>query len=342
MTRKTLARYLPSSQDKRGKLLAAGAIALAGAAAIVNYRTRAAERAHPPRGSFVTTHGVRLHHIERGRGVPVVFLHGNGVTAEDFLVCQILDTAGAHYHAVAFDRPGFGHSERPWTRSWPAGAQAALLPEAFSLLGIERPIVLGHSWGTMVALALALDHPETVSGVVLTSGYYYPTARTDVALFSPPAIPLLGDLLRHTVAPFIGEAMTPRLIKKMFAPQAVPAEFWEKFPVALMTRPSQIRAAAEDAAHMITSANALSARYSALSCPIAILAGDADGVVDYQHQALRLHRELPQSSLDICLGSGHMLHHFNVDRIMRAIDAIWAQARRPAPQMREQTIPGLG
>jgi len=171
VTRKTLTRYLPSSQDKRGKLLAAGAIALAGAAAIVNYRARAAERAHPPRGSFVTTNGVRLHYIERGRGVPVVFLHGNGVTAEDFLVSHILDTAAEHYHAFAFDRPGFGHSERSWMRSWPADAQAALLPEAFSLLGIERPILLGHSWGTMVALALDLDHPETVSGVVLTSGH---------------------------------------------------------------------------------------------------------------------------------------------------------------------------
>lgn len=342
MTRKALTGRRLSSQDKRGKLLAAGAIALAGAAAIVNYRARAAERAHPPLGSFVTTNGVRLHYIERGQGVPVVFLHGNGVTAEDFLVSHSLDTAGEHYRAVAFDRPGYGHSERPWTRSWPAGAQAALLPEAFSLLGIERPIVVGHSWGAMVALALALDHPESVSGLVLAAGYYYPTPRTDVALFSPPAIPLLGDLFRHTVAPFIAEAMTPGLIKKMFAPQPVPAEFWEHFPIPLMTRPIQIRSAAEDAAHMITSANALSARFGGLSCPVAILAGDADRLVDHEHQALRLHRELPNSSIDICPGVGHMLHHFRGDRVMRAIEAVAAQARQPAPQMHEHATSGVG
>jgi pimeloyl-ACP methyl ester carboxylesterase len=80
-------------------------------------------------------------------------------------------------------------------------AQAALLPRTFALLGIERPVVVGHSWGSMVALALAADHPASVSGLVLASGYYYPTARADVALFSPPAIPVAGDILRHTVAP---------------------------------------------------------------------------------------------------------------------------------------------
>jgi pimeloyl-ACP methyl ester carboxylesterase len=80
----------------------------------------------------------------------------------------------------------------------------------FSLLGIERPIVVGHSLGTMVALALALDHPDQVSGLVLASGYYYPTARADVLFAAPPAIPLLGDLLCHTVTPLIGETAAPR------------------------------------------------------------------------------------------------------------------------------------
>jgi pimeloyl-ACP methyl ester carboxylesterase len=115
----------------------------------------------------------------------VVFLHGNGVTSEDFLIRGILEEASRSHRALAFDRPGFGHSERPWARSWPAAAQAALLPRAFALLGIERPIVVGHSWGAMVALALAAYHPDCVAGLVLASGYYYPTARADVALFFP-------------------------------------------------------------------------------------------------------------------------------------------------------------
>ena len=68
----------------------------------------------------------------------------------------------------------------------------------------------------------------------------------------------------------------------MFAPQPVPLRFKLEFPVGLTLRPSQIRATSEDASNMITDAKALSERYSELSCPVAILAGDADGVVNYR------------------------------------------------------------
>jgi pimeloyl-ACP methyl ester carboxylesterase len=324
LNRTHLNSYLPTSRQAQrgGGLLAVGALALAGAAIIVNHRSAAAERAHPPRGSFVTSEDVRLHYVECGSGPPVVFLHGNGAMIEDMLISGVIDRTARSFRAIAFDRPGFGHTERPRGSSWTAAAQAALLPRAFALLGIDRPIVVGHSWGTMVALALALDHPGHVSGLVLASGYYYPTARADAVLFSPPAIPLLGDILCYTVAPLIGEAMAPRMFKKMFAPQPVPCRFEQEFPVGLVVRPSQIRASSEDASNMITDAKALSERYTELSCPVAILAGDADGVVDYQKQALRLHEELDGSTLDIFAGVGHMVHHGDPDRLVRTIEVL--------------------
>ena len=78
LPRSALTRYLRPQLENLRVCIAAAAIALAGSAVIVHYRARAAERAHPPRGAFVTTDGVRLHYIERGSGRPVVFLHGNG------------------------------------------------------------------------------------------------------------------------------------------------------------------------------------------------------------------------------------------------------------------------
>ena len=218
-----LLQRIQTREGKIGGLVTLGALALAGSAAIVNRQAAQAERANPPRGSFVTSNGVRLHYIERGRGRPIVFLHGNGMTVEDMRISGIMDIAADHsFRAIAFDRPGFGHSERPRGTAWTAAAQAALLPKAFKLLGIDRPIVVGHSLGTMVALALALNHPDHVAGLVLASGYYFPKARADIALFSPPAIPLVGDLLCYTVAPLMGEAMAPRMIAKMFSPQTCP------------------------------------------------------------------------------------------------------------------------
>ena len=83
-----------------------------------------------------------------------------------------------------------------WT--WTPERQADLFIRAFEGLGIERPVVVGHSWGTLVALALALDHPQRVRGLVLLAGYYYPTKRPDVVVFSAPSIPVLGDIMRYT------------------------------------------------------------------------------------------------------------------------------------------------
>ena len=98
--------------------------------------------------------------------------------------------------------PGYGYSTRP-RRLWTPDAHARLFKNALAKLGVERAIVLGHSWGTLVALALALEYPPLVRNLVLASGYYYPTLRADTFLLSPPAIPVLGDAMRHTISPFI-------------------------------------------------------------------------------------------------------------------------------------------
>ena len=329
-------RQLSAAQRGRrsatiGSLIGVAGVALVGAAVITHRHARDAERRHPPLGRFVTAGGARLHYVERGRGQPVVFLHGNGAMVEDLLISGVIDQTARRYRAIALDRPGFGHSDRPRGRSWTAAAQASILPEAFRLLGIERPIVVGHSWGTLVALALALDHPRHVSGLVLASGYYYPTPRKDVALFSVPAIPVVGDLLRHTVAPLIGEAMAPALIERMFSPQGVSPRFAEQFPVALTVRPSQIRAFSEDAAHMIPAAQMLSGRYRSLFPPTAILAGDADEIASYR-QAQRLHGEVAGSRLEVLRGGSHMVHHIAPERIVHAIDAVAAESSTWQPR----------
>jgi hypothetical protein len=110
---KTLAAYLPSSRSakRQSSILGVAALALAGSAILVNRRAAKAEREHPPKGAFVTVDGVRLHYVVRGSGRPVVFLHGNGAMVADMLISGVIDHAARQYRAIAFDRPGFGHSD---------------------------------------------------------------------------------------------------------------------------------------------------------------------------------------------------------------------------------------
>jgi pimeloyl-ACP methyl ester carboxylesterase len=309
----------------RPKLLQIGAITAASAAAIALwniYRARKVEREHPPCGQFLNLEGTRLHYIEKGEGRPVVLLHGNVVTAEDFQLSGIIDLmAERHYRVIAFDRPGFGYSDRPPGAVWTPARQADLLRRAFAKLGIARPIVTGHSWGTLVALALALNHPNAVSGLVLLSGYYHPTWRADVPIFSIPAIPIIGDLVRYTLGPLAGAAMLPLVTKGMFSPLPVPQRFANGFPRGMPVRPSQIRAEAEDTATMASAAAALRQRYQELHIPVVIMAGTADRVVDHRRHAIRLHQRIPQSSLRLVPNVGHMVHYAAPGQVADAIEA---------------------
>jgi pimeloyl-ACP methyl ester carboxylesterase len=323
---RNLRAYLKQSRPsaRPSSLLGIAALALVGSAVLVNRRAARAERDYPPKGRFVTVDGVRLHYVEKGNGPLVVFLHGNGATVEDMLISGIVDQAASAYRAIVFDRPGFGHSERPGDRSWTAAAQASLFARTFAQLGIGSPIVVGHSWGALVALALALNHPHSVGGLVLASGYYFPTARSDVALFSPPSIPMVGDVISYTVAPIIGEVIGWPLIAKMFAPQPISPKFEREFPMPLALRPSQIKAFSQESSHMISAAKLLASRYTSITCPTVIMAGDADRIVNVERQAQRLHGAIPGSRLDVLNGAGHMIHHLDPGRMVQAIDLIAA------------------
>ena len=317
---KTFARS--TTAGKASTVLLASAAVLGAAALWNNARARRAERKHPPSGRFIEADGIRLHYLEQGAGPPVVLLHGNVVSAEDYAWSGVLDLVADGHRVVAFDRPGFGYSDRPHGKLWTPAAQARLLRRAFAQLGLERPVVVGHSWGTQAALALALDHPDAVSGLVLLSGYYKPTARLDVPLSAPPAIPVIGDVMRYTVAPLFGSAMLPNNLKAMFAPQAVPERFSRNFPYGFPVRPGQIRAEAQDAVTMVPGAAAMRSQYSDLRLPVTIMAGIDDQIVDADNQSVWFHHKVFGSELQLVPGAGHMVHYAVPEQVAAAIRAM--------------------
>jgi len=164
---------------------------------------------------------------------------------QDFGSSGLVDLAAKTYHVIAFDRPGFGYSDRPRSTLWTPEAQADLINAALIQMGLSQPLVLGHSWGTLVAVALALKYPRNIRALILASGYYYPTVRADVLVLSPPAMPFIGDVLSHTISPILGRLLWPLLLRKIFGPSPVPKKF-AGFPEEMAMRPSQIRASAAE------------------------------------------------------------------------------------------------
>jgi pimeloyl-ACP methyl ester carboxylesterase len=197
---------------KQHRLSSLAFLALGTAAALLTgkaldewQQAKQAERRNPPRGRFISMSGVRLHYFDSGgSGTPVVLLHGNGTMAEDFRASGIFQELAKANRVIAFDRPGFGYSERPREKIWSPAAQARLLASALDGLGIGCCVVVGHSWGTLVALALASEHQHRVRGLVLISGYYFASFRWDAVASIGGALPVIGDLLHYTLSPTIG------------------------------------------------------------------------------------------------------------------------------------------
>jgi len=301
------------------------AAALAGTALLTWTSGRRAEKRHPPTGRFVDVEGRRLHYLEAGTGSPVVLLHGNGASAADFVGCGRFARLTARHCVIVFDRPGFGHSDRPsGSGMWPAQRQAALLASALRRLDAADAVVVGHSLGTQIALALALEPSAQVRGLVLISGYYYPTLRLDAPLLATPRLPVIGAAMRYTLSAVLARAILPGMLRLMFHPRPVAPEFDAAVPSSMIVRPWQLRASAEESWLMRSNAKWLARRYRTLTLPVEIFAGAADRVVRQAGQSPRLHDELPHSTLHLLPGEGHMLHYAMPDAIARAIDRIAA------------------
>ena len=325
---------MPTRQRARTIVAIAGGVA-AGLAALGVYNWLGARRAaarNPPAGRLIEIDGVQLHYVEKGTGPTVVLLHGNGAMVEDFRISGLFDTLSRSYRVVAFDRPGYGHSERPRGRAWTPQEQSQVIQKALLELGVSRATVIGHSWGALVALSLALDFPHVVRGLVLVSGYYFPSVRLDAALLGVPAVPGLGDLLRYTISPVLGRAIAWPLIRRTFSPADLPPRFRACFPVEMTLRPSQIRASAQEALTMVGAAAAISRRYRELDLPIVLLAGAGDRIVSVRKQAVRFQQEVRHTELHVLPGLGHMLHHAAPQRVLQAVETINDQVMRPTRQ----------
>ena len=140
--------------------LSAALIGVAAGATTYSASTRAtqAEQDFPPTGEFVTTSVGRVHYVQQGSGPHIVLLHGAGGNLREFTF-DLMGRLTDRYTVTAFDRPGLGYTDRlpgidPGAFSTTAEGpreQAQMLREAANMLGIADPVVIGHSFGGIVA-----------------------------------------------------------------------------------------------------------------------------------------------------------------------------------------------
>jgi pimeloyl-ACP methyl ester carboxylesterase len=125
--------------------------------------------------------------------------------------------------------------------------------------------------------------------------------------------------LRYSISPLLGKLMQPLLLRGMFAPLPVPANFTMGSTPNMSLRPGQIRAESQDGVAMIPGAVTMRHRYQELTMPVVIMAGTKDHVVNAK-QPRRLHAQIPHSILRLVPGVGHMLHYAVPAQVAEAIE----------------------
>ncbi|MCI4666174.1 MAG: alpha/beta hydrolase [Neomegalonema sp.] len=256
---------------------------------------------------------------------PIVLIHGLGGSIRHF-ADTIAPQLGADHHVVAFDRPGYGHSTRPSRGAASLSEQAAVLRQALARLEIERPVLVGHSFGGGVALAFALAYPETVSGVVLLAPAIYPFRMKPPLPDQTVDSPAARRMIAWTVGPMMARKNADMFLEAAFGPQSPPSDYETVGGGAFAARPSQIEATMEDGAILRPDLAAQSVRYGELAPPISILFGLADRIVTFEEHGPPLKAVAPHVELHTLEGVGHMLPFAAPDACVARIRAVAGSA----------------
>ena len=271
-----------------------------------------------PDSQFVDINGTQVHLKTMGEGEPVfVLLHG---FASSLYTWQpVMEELSQHGRVIAYDRTGFGLSERPltWEGQNPYGseAQVDLLTGLLDHYGVEKAILVGNSAGGTVAMQTALAHPERVSALILADPAVYSGGGAPDWLK-----PLLGTSSMRRLGPLLTRTMLNRssqLIKMAWHNPALlsdemienykkplQVENWDKalWEFTLASRPPD-----------------LAERLKELTLPVLVITGDDDRIVP-PADSIRLAGELPNADLEVIDEAGHVPHEEQPQAFLREVN----------------------
>lgn len=305
--------------------LAAGASLFTGAAFVDSQADRReAEWAaqYPPLGALIQVDGHAVHVLEtgqpRGAAPDLVLIHGASGNLRDFTF-KLVERLTDDYRVIAVDRPGLG-----WSDSWgeidsdPA-EQARILRLATAGLGLEQPIILGHSYGGAVAMGWALQAPQETGAIVLLAGATHPWGGGGLGFWYWLNDTPMASTARAMVSAFVPDATVQSTLEAIFAPDPVPDGYGDYIGTGLSLRRDSLESNTRQVNALEDYLTRMQPRYAALTLPIEIVHGDADKIVLLDLHSRRMADEVESARLTILPGAGHMPHHSHTDAVIAAI-----------------------
>lgn len=306
------------------------AIAILGLVVFTARTARKVEATLPPRGKFMEIGGERIHYVDRGGAGPaIVMIHRLAGNLMHFTYA-LADQLSGDFRVIMVDRPGCGYSERPDGAPADLTAQAATLAKFMRALGLKQPLLVGHSLGGALSIAIALDHPDCASALALIAPLtHLPDEVPDVFKGQIIRSPTLRKVVAWTLATPLGIRRGAAALKEVFAPEPAPADFPLRAGGLLGLRPKAFCSASSDAVLAEYVLPNYVARYGSLAIPVGMLFGKGDRLLDYRAQGEALKATCPALDLELMEG-GHMLPMTAPDRCAALIRRVAARQQEVA------------
>ena len=292
--------------------LVALAVVIAALVLWSGYVSRGVERWVPMDGRQVEVPGVRIHYVESGPAdaPAIVMIHGILSQLRVFTYA-LAGRLATDRRVIVMDRPGWGYSTLTGPRLDIPG-QADAVAAAILALGLEKPLLVGHSMGGAVSLALALRHPGAVRGLGLIAPYTQPIDVPPAPLAGlrvpGPLRPLIAWTIAVPLAMRTGKAKTAAV----FAPDPVPEDFAIRAGGALAIRPASFQMGCYEIEMGPAAMKAQAPRYGEIAVPVAILYGREDALLDPELHGRKTAADVRNGRVEIIEG-GHMLPVTHVD-----------------------------
>ncbi|MEP5731884.1 MAG: alpha/beta hydrolase [Sulfitobacter sp.] len=305
-------------------------LVLLGLVALTQWRATMRERQaianNPAAGEFTQVDGVKVHYKIIGNGPDLVMLHGASGNLND-LTLSFAARLSDRYRVILFDRPGLGWSGRlpghggAWNNAEESPQeQAAFLQRAADQIGVKNPIVLGHSFGGIVALAWGLNRPEQTAALVLVSAVAEPWPGDLGWTYGTFGSTFGGALVVPLITAFLPQSYVARSIDAIFKPQAAPEGYAEHIGTGLTLRRESTRANAQQVNALRPHVVEMQKEYGTLTLPIEAVHGDADTIVPLTVHAQVLMKDVPNGNLEVLEGQGHMPQHTAPEAVVAAIE----------------------
>lgn len=250
------------------------------------FRTRkmAAEalRLVPQAGEILPVAGGSVHYVDLGPkdAQPLVMIHGLSGQLQHFTYA-LAGLLAQKFRVIVVDRPGCGYSTRESDALADPAEQGRMIGEALDRLGVERPVLVGHSLGGAVSLAMAMDRPDRVGALaLLCPATQHEDAVPQVFKGLLVKSPAVRRAIGATIAVPMAAATKDRVLGIVFHPEAPSDDFMIGAGGALGFRPEAFVAASSDAVALRDVGKAQCARYAdELRVPGGILFGGSDAIL---------------------------------------------------------------